>query len=289
MSSGRVKIAVFLGVVSAFIGWRLCSPSTTASREDFYRLTQSNVASARVLIGYRVLCALTIAASVTWVAVDPVGLPGVVNLVDGSMAQIRSVGRIRFCTFTVWAWIGQGLYFACTLLLHLLGPDRSPMALVLIATVLFEIGFALALLVSFVVSYVLIPSSPDPTNLFSWASLAMHNLNVLFMVVELVLNQVEFHIEHFHFALLFGVVYILFAWVVAQRTGYFFYFFLNPNYKHALLAHALLLLTVTTFFGLSVLVSHSFNPEQSVLSLPVLTAVTVALCTIRPRPKNVTA
>lgn len=74
----------------------------------------------------------------------------------------------------------------------------------------------MAYLVSVVVTFVLIPGGKQqglPTaNFFKVLPLLMHNANVVFMALELVLNRIPFCAMHFPFVLIYGSAYVIFSW-----------------------------------------------------------------------------
>lgn len=138
--SGRMQIIGFLAAVVSFIGWRILTlPVRRHTVDDVLRLIKSNVVSDAALVAFRCACTAIIAFTLVSIAIDKTGINVCVCLVDQSFKRMRLVGRQRFYTFTVWAWIGQGMYFAAVLLLHVIGPNRSPPILAEAATVLFEI------------------------------------------------------------------------------------------------------------------------------------------------------
>ena len=100
---------------------------------------------------------------------------------------------------------------------------------------MFEICFSCAYLVSTVVTYILIPvhiRDGNPTTLFfkpiAWLS---HNMNVVFIGIEMCLNRLHFNYYHFIFAILFGLSYTLFSWYYYTKVGVFYYFFLDYDRK----------------------------------------------------------
>lgn len=110
----------------------------------------------------------------------------------GATVTLRGAGR--FTTFTVWCFVTQGIYFClasfCTIWAGLGG---WPLPGVAAATwVLFEVSLPMALLVTTVSTFVLFPaaerSGSDALAIMRrWPALVMHNLNVVFMVLELLL------------------------------------------------------------------------------------------------------
>lgn len=51
------------------------------------------------------------------------------------------------------------------------------------------------------------------------------------MVFELLVNRLKFHAPHFTYAILFGLAYTVFSWVLYARIKVFYYFFLDYERK----------------------------------------------------------
>ena len=86
----------------------------------------------------------------------------------------------------------------------------------------FEVSFSSAILVSFVVTYVLIPEELNagrvPTNFFFHVEdQMMHNCNVGFMAFELLFNGLPFYVRHLPIGVLWGILYVCFSWAVVRR------------------------------------------------------------------------
>lgn len=135
--------------------------------------------------------------------------------------------------------------------------------------VLFEIGFPMSFVVSSMVSFVLIPFAKKaglPTdNFYILVPLLMHNANILFMAIELVVNRVPFAIWHFPFILLYGTSYAVFSWVWNHYHGYYFYFFLDYTRPGAILWYVALMVIVAVFFLLGYGSSALMNSTESLL------------------------
>jgi len=189
----------------------------------------------------------------------------------------------RFAPFTVWCWCIQGVYFtiaACSSA----GILPAQNFLSGVAWISFELSFSVAYLVSAVVSFVLIPATVKRglplDNFFRPWPLIMHNANVVFIAVEMVLNRLPFTPHHHPFVLLYACSYVLFAWFWFQRKGYFFYFFLDYASTYAVLWYlALLALLLLCFFG-GVFVS-SLVDQGSYTAIAALVVVTVMVQRVR--------
>ncbi|KAI8893760.1 hypothetical protein BC833DRAFT_607341 [Globomyces pollinis-pini] len=188
-----------------------------------------------------------------------------------------------FATFTVWSWNLQGIYFLSTLYLHL---NNQPSSIIIQTTaILFEVCFAVAMLVTIVVTFILIPvgmkRGQNVQGMFKPQSLIMHNLNMIFMVMELIWNQIQIDLTHLPFVILYGLTYVVFAWIYANIRGYFFYFFLNYNQPRAILMHSVLVFALSLFYVFAYLVTLGFNPEDNPLAFPLLIIGTLLICRFR--------
>eukprot|EP00466_Bigelowiella_natans_P020859 jgi/Bigna1/132277/aug1.17_g6985 len=180
-------------------------------------------------------------------------------------------GMTRLTTFTVWCWLLQGVYFflATMASLHLL-----PVSMIPLQWILFELSLAMALLVTIVVTFVLVPMSQSrgyPMDfLFKWTVLAMHNLNTLFMLLELVLNRFDIHAYHFPAVLVYGVAYVLFAWANEQwGVGIFYYFFLDYTRPYAILGYLGLFIAVTVFYSFAYWIDLVFEAHRWIAFLVI--------------------
>lgn len=133
--------------------------------------------------------------------------------------------------------------------------------------VLFEIGFPMSFVVSSMVTFVLIPFAKKahlPTdNFYVLVPLLMHNANILFMAIEIVVNRLPFAIWHFPFILLFGTSYTVFSWIWNHYNGYYFYFFLDYTRPGAILWYVALMVIVGVFFVLGYGSSWLMNSTDS--------------------------
>lgn len=198
---------------------------------------------------------------------DSAGLTLTLMTRDGKQKIFRLFGLERFTMFTVWCWTLEGIYFAlaayCSLsistgfsLNNLLGFDIDSKILP-VCWVLSEITFALAYLVTVVVTFVLLPGVKRqglPTNtFFTVVALLMHNANVAFLTADILLSTIVFNLWHLFFAVLFGCAYVLFQWVWYHRLGAFYYFFLDYERPGAIFWYLGLVIGVSPYTKLQLL------------------------------------
>lgn len=258
-------------------------------------ISESNVVSSPTILYYRILCALVVWTLNAYLFFDPKGL--VISLMgrDGQMKTLKLVGIQRFTMFTVWCWTAQGYYFVMASICSILSiwnlsvrdvisiANYSPIVedlLVKATWVLFEVSFAMAYLVTVVVTFVLIPAvkqrQQPSTTFFLIPALVMHNLNVITMTGELLLTDMSFALWHFPFVLLFGCSYIIFQWIYVHRSGVFYYFFLDYDKPGAIFWYIGLIVGVAIFFffGLGayyICGHHTFRGEIAILLLMLAT------------------
>lgn len=164
-----------------------------------------------------------------------------------------------FCT--IWTWCGMSLYFlqvaVVTAWYQLSGSAPSP-AYAAVLWVWFEVMYMMAWLVFFAVWLALIPAAhycghkESVTELLSPMVLYLHNANVLFMQVELMLSDWTMQPKHVIFCLYFGIAYIIFNWWVHYKVNFWIYFFLDYD-TAGVPALLVLLLSIYVFFWFGVL------------------------------------
>lgn len=88
----------------------------------------------------------------------------------------------------------------------------------LIASLLYEMSFANALLVDMVLWLLLYLPAPDP-DLLKFDSFVTHAANLGFYLIELCLNEMPFRSLGFIWQLQFAFLYAYFSWVFFSITG----------------------------------------------------------------------
>jgi hypothetical protein len=190
--------------------------------------------------------------------------------------------RDRFCMFTMWAWLIQGVYYTSAAFVgYQEMMNATPMKDVndsstVVVQIMFEISFTLAYLVTIAVNKVLVPASiarnDNPDNFFKPLPLLMHNANVLFITVDMLLNKLPFNSFHFPYATLVGVLYVLFTWLHFLVRGFFYYFFVDFTRKDAVLCHAGLITGLVLFFF------GGYGASMIIQSQPLVGRIAVLIC-----------
>lgn len=87
----------------------------------------------------------------------------------------------------------------------------------------------------------------------------MHNLNLAFVVVELLCNQLTFVPSQFPVIVLYGVLYVLWAWRNLFVHGTVAYPFVDPTHPKTNVMHLSLISALAIFFGLGCAIAASAN------------------------------
>ncbi|KAJ3275856.1 hypothetical protein HDV01_006722 [Terramyces sp. JEL0728] len=261
------------------------------SAEDLVnQITSSSLISSDYLLAFRAFCLLcNLYVDLIPTFFDKVGHTITAFQIDTQPRTVRMIGGIRFCTFTLWSWLIQGIYFALTIAAQF-GYITNLYVLEGIV-ILFELATSVAILVTVVVTFVLVPGAAkgdvkNMVGLFRFQVLLTHNANVAFMVTELVLNNIKFKYSHFPYAGLFGITYIAFSWVLAQKIGVFFYNFLNYNFPKVLVAYTALLFALSVFFSIAFAISHYVDPTHNPWTIPFIIAGVYSICCVRMPAKQ---
>ncbi len=118
-----------------------------------------------------------------------------------------------------------------------------------------QVSFSCAFLVTFIVSFVLIPGIKKQglpvVHFFKFFPLLFHNANIMLMITDTLLSKTKFCLWHFPFAVLFGCCYVVFQWYWFQVIGVFYYFFLDYHGSYAVLWHLGLIVVVSVCCALN--------------------------------------
>ena len=197
----------------------------------------------------------------------------VVKHPEGSSTSLRITHLARLTTFTVWSWLLIGIYFSLVLYATHCELNSSPVnnAFVQLTWVLYEICFAVSLLITVLVSFVLIPMGNKkgiPIDyFFKTPALLMHNANVVFMALEGAGNRLPIVFSHFPFVALYGITYVVFSWIWFHHKGVFYYFFLDYERPHAALSHLGLIIVLAIFFEVGVIFSYLTEQDSPLILL----------------------
>ena len=181
----------------------------------------------------------------------------------------RFGGWMVFTTFTVQCWTLQLFYFAgataCSLL-HTSGYQATGWLANTIPTFLWialEVSFAVAMLTTAVVTFVLIPKTikegKPPDNFFGYPQQCMHNLNVVTVATELLIGSLPISVAHLPYVCLWGLNYLFFSWIWLYYTGLAYYHFLDPtiNPSKSIPVHLLVLGVLSTFYAIGLAIAQA--------------------------------
>lgn len=153
-----------------------------------------------------------------------------------------------------------------------------------------EIIFPVSFLVNVLVSYAIIPqyvASGIPYNVFSistWRAELSHNGFVLVAACKAAVFQPQMALEDFPVVIFYCACYIFMSWWLYYTRGIFHYFFLDPRFKHALIADLVLKVLLTVFYlgGLGLL----RLAQESIFGSFLIVLFALGVCTWRA-PRNV--
>ena len=192
--------------------------------QNILRPSSSSKLNSLQLLWFRLFSGVVIWFSCAYIYLDRDGLTLDVATRDKLIKRMVLHGFERFSPFTVWCWSLLGLYFfmvsvagiADIMNNEILLAITSSSPYVRMCTVLFEVSFSVAFLVSSIVTYVLIPGCEKqgvPVDAFYKPfSLLFHNANVVFACLESLINTITFVPSHFVFVVLWGTMYVVFSW-----------------------------------------------------------------------------
>jgi hypothetical protein len=249
---GLVDCFLFCAAITVFSVYYINTEDLELSNITTSDVVSSRVVDDSIFLTLRSLFALVVLITNSYVLFDKVGLTMTLSTRAGEAVSVHIKHFERFTTFTVWSWTMIGIYFGIVSVcsaMKISSPDWTvPLPLLQLTWVLFEVQFSVSILITVVVTYVLIPGGKarglPVKNFFQITPLLMHNANVIFMLVESILNDIPFKMNHIPFAFLYGMMYVAFSWFWFQYKGVFYYFFLDYGRPWAVLMYTGVLLAV---------------------------------------------
>ena len=201
--------------------------------------------------------------------------------------------------FTSWAWNLLGISFLLNGLIALwIANDKEVYVtpwLLRAALLVYETAAPTTLLVACVVRYAIWPrvleASGDSAQLKGFQALVMHNVNVFMALTEVsLLGGLPVRFSHCSVAPMFGLVYILFTWIMIPRWTpgegpQFIYFFFDTTLgvKFMFIALLALLLVLMSFYGLFGAIDQSLSHFEGGLIVHVLAVIVVSSVVCRFR------
>ncbi len=255
--------------------------------------TQEQVATSElvpdfILVSFRIACSIVVLITLTWIAIDKKGSTDYpLNFKERENLPRKVVGPTRLAAFTMchFALIGVSFGFSgASSLIHISG-GTVPKWILIASPILFSTSYSCAILVTFIVTFRLIPSNLNKglpiRNFFSWYEILMHNGNIVMLGTSLFLNGMDVQWQYFAYPVLFGIAYVAWAAVYANYiSGVFIYDFLDYRMKGAPLIYIGLLTIIVLSFV--VVLTLDRLADWSIVSAVILTLLmTWGISTIR--------
>lgn len=253
---GFLDVSAFVCAVVGACYYSLTTTNLHFEGVNFHQIVSSSyhVITLELLTMIRGTMAVIVLSTALYVLLDKKPLKLTLSNRDGTIKHFEVVHWVRFTTLTCWTWVLIGIYFALTTYCGYKAlvneSDDISDAFVGVLWVIYECTFSVSILITFIVTYVLIPGGKsrglDVSTFFTIPSLLMHNANIIFMVAESCINKLPIDMSHLPFVVLYGVLYVIFAWVWFQFRGVFYYFFLDYARPYALFWYIGLIIAVST-------------------------------------------
>lgn len=261
---------VLLGIMTAVFVHQLPTLQQLDDKATVATFTTPKFVSLRVVGWIRLTIAVIIWATSFQVAVLSQGwYQETTYLTESKLQRVPNhlKGFKTMMPFTSWSWNLLGLAFTLSAYIAFVTVDNNNKSIspwiLRAALVSWELAAPFALLVAFVIRYVIWPNvlkaKSSSVNLKHTRNKLMHNANVLFAIMETALlghSPVVAH--HVAMAPLVGILYVLFSWAMIWQWNtpsvgpQFIYFFFDttlPRYQTSI-ALIFLLIVLMMFYGL---------------------------------------
>jgi len=169
------------------------------------------------------------------------------------------LGYGRWITFTLWSnTLGTCYYWTASIVGLLVKLEMSPPSFLCVAQqLLWEMTLPMSFLINIVVTCALIPMINKQGKYESlwwitrWRSLVLHNGFCIAAAIECVLATPRVLVNHLPIMIIYGLIYVIFAYGLWYRLGIYAYFFMDPRFKHSPVALLALLLLLAVLYFLS--------------------------------------
>ena len=249
-----VGVVLVISLLLVYIG-HIFSDNTVSS------VSSSEILSTSGIALYRSILALVCFSTIASIILDPKGMT--YNLLDYETKLYgpkRITGTTRMSAFTMWSFTLMGVYFAVSSYSswsYHFGWEVGNWT-VRVVPALFSSAIASAFLVTTTVTYMLIPEAnqrgDNIAHYFKWDSQLMHNGNVIFILIEMVVSDIELGLWYVSYPVIFGCFYVLFSAFNARRSGIYFYDFIDPRLNGSHIIHMVLLGVMSMHFILALAV-----------------------------------
>jgi len=205
--------------------------------------------------------------------------PFVVDYVVVGRPEIPAVkqsfrGYGRWITFTLWSnTLGTCYYWTASVVGLMVQLEISPPShLCIVQQLLWEMTLPMSFLINIVVTFALIPMINKQGKYESlwwmtrWRSLSLHNGFCLAAAIECGLATPRVVVGHLPIMIIYGLIYVIFAYGLWCRLGIYVYFFFDPRFKNSPSALLALLLLLAVLYFLS---SQAASAAAGAWSWPV--------------------
>lgn len=262
---------------------------------DKFDVRASDALSSSLLGAIRALFAVIIFAVDVYAIRDSpielnlVYLPTSTILQRGGSEIYRYSGWHRLAPFTMQSWTLLGVYFASAAVATFVPSQLTIATPIEVALgVLWNVVFPVALLVSTITTWVLIPAAlrkgaHSALPFSKPAPLLAHNANLAMVMFELVFSRQPVLLDLASASVLWGLYFVVFSWVWCARHRMFFYFFLDTTLptKLVLSFHLGLASALAIFSAMGAFLSTLNQGQPLELRLLLATVVWLALTRVR--------
>ena len=202
--------------------------------------SESFSSSSSIVLIYRIVCLSVCVYAIMYMFTCGPGNMRVVSLNENKEFVLNPVGIEKFVTFSSWTLLMCFGYFLIAVInqtMDLLNVNAISW-LYSWQMIIFVAGISISFLTATVVRHIILPdelkNGREHGHMFLFHEQIMHNFAAIFFAFEMLIVQPELQPDFAIFGLLFGILYISFAYQLAYFSGgYFVYSFLHPKPKIA--------------------------------------------------------
>ena len=256
------NILILTVLITGILIWLLGSFDVKTSHNQ---VTESEILSPLLLAILRTIIAIGGFTTIAYVLTKGERDGNVYHTNSSKFEIIIMKGTHRLSTFTCWSFIGLSLTFTILAISSWLKvfEFQIPHILLKSASILFPVIFACSLLVTLVVTFILIPSANKRgdalDNWFKLPELIMHNANLIVLMIELMIGNLVFDFRYLPLVVMFGIAYVIFAAIHENKTGVYYYSFLDPRTSKSAFIHVALLIAIISCFSIIFIVELALN------------------------------
>ena len=252
------------------------------------QVATSEVVPDTALGAFRFACVILVIVTLGWVALNPKGSSDFpLYFKEREIRPRKVVGPTRLAAFTMWHFALIGVSYGVSgtaTWIHASG-GVVPEWILVSSPILFSTSYSCAILVTFVISFHIIPKSLKSGHgvdrLFTWYEIVMHNVNVALLGLSLLVNEMDVEWTFIAFPAVFGIAYVAWAAVYANFiAGVYIYDFMDYRMNGAPLIYLGLLSLQICFFLIVLALDRVAELSASVGALLVI-LLTWQISTVR--------